>query len=155
VDILLIDGRDELCSHLAVHLREEGHKVRAILGLEASLAWLKGHCPDVIVVEQDILIRGGRSLLQVVAQHSNPPAIPSSPRQSDELELSEVLEQIERTGRLRQRIEEIVRLPPARLRIGELVIDQAKRRAIFRGQLIHLVGSPAAVCKIYFLCYNL
>jgi two-component system KDP operon response regulator KdpE len=103
-----------------------------------AIAWLDGHRPDAVIAGAGVLLRDGEGLLQAMARHDDPPALLSTPEQSEDSTLSEVVAHIEQAEGLRRQVLDVVRTTPARLCIGELVVDQAKRRAVFQGQLIPL-----------------
>jgi len=138
VDILLIDGRDEFRRVLSAHLQRSGHQVQALAEVGAALAMLETHCPDAMIVERGVLLRQGGPLLVAAARHANPPAILSAPHGPEQPELARVRERIDRVQALRRQVEQAAGTFPSRLQIRELVIDQAKRRAIFRGQALPL-----------------
>lgn len=138
MNILLIDGRDEFRRRLSAHLRRAGYQVQALSELGPALVWLESHRPDAVMVEQGVLLRQGEPLLLAVARHDHPPAILSAPRKPQESELAEVRERMDHVEEVRRQAEEAARALPTRLQIGELVIDQAKRRAIFQGRRLPL-----------------
>ncbi|MEA3346311.1 MAG: response regulator transcription factor [Chloroflexota bacterium] len=137
MNILLIDGRDEFRSHLSAHLRRAGHQVQALSEPEPAFAWLENHRPDVVMVERGVLLRQGEPLLLAVAQQETPPAILLPPQPLRESGLGEVIGRMERVEGVRRQAEEARDLT-IRLQIGELIVDQAKRRVIFRGRIIRL-----------------
>jgi len=149
VNILLIDGRDEFRRRLSAHLRRAGHQVQALSELEPALIWLESHRPDAVMVEQGVLLQQGEPLLLAMVRCENPPAILSTPRGPEESELAEVREQIDRVEGVRRQVQEAAKALPMRLQIGELVIDQAKRRAIFQGRLLPL--TPTQYRLLYCL----
>jgi DNA-binding response OmpR family regulator len=138
VNILLIDSRDEFRRLLSTHLRRAGHQVQALSELGPALVWLESHPPDAVIVEREVLLQQGEPLLLAMAQHDNPPAILSAPREPEESELAGVTERIGHVEGVRRQAQEAAGALLTRLEIGELVIDQAKRRAIFRGRRLPL-----------------
>jgi len=138
VNILIIDGRDGFRRRLSARLQRAGHQVQALSELEPALVWMESHRPDAVMVERGVLLQQGEPLLMAMARYENPPAILSAPRGPEESGLAEVRERIDRVEGVRRQAEEAARALPTRLQIRELVIDQAKRRAIFRGRLLPL-----------------
>jgi two-component system KDP operon response regulator KdpE len=138
VNILLIDGRDEFRRRLGAYLRSAGHDVQMLSAPEAALVWLESHRPDTVIAEQGVLLQEGERLLRVMVRCDRPPALLSAPQEPEESGLAEMMAQMDRVEGLRRQVGEAARAASTRLHIGELVIDQAKRRAVFQGRLIPL-----------------
>lgn len=149
MDILLIDGRDQFRTLLSAHLRRSGHRVRAFAHVGDALALLESRRPDAVMVEREALLRQGQPLVVAAAQHSDPPVIVFAPQALEGSDLAQVAERMDRVEALRQEVEQAAETLPARLQIGELVIDHAKRRAIFRRRLLPL--TPTQYRLLYCL----
>ena len=137
MEILIVNSDPAVESELRELLVQRGHRVQAALGVAEALASLERQHADLLLADCELLELNGSALFRTLGRMSHPPVIlPTSHYSPAALAVSgrvewvrDVVAQVQRL--LNQPLEDT-------LHVGDLTIDAAGKRVIFRGRPVWL-----------------
>ena len=119
-------------------LEREGYSTSVATDIASALVWLKDNRPDFLIVDREILVNEGQVLLRALQHHGDLPALFLTSATSQERSLQSEAPGLDRIERVLRRAKAAVAEEVLVIRLGELLIDVPKKRAIFRGKRLPL-----------------
>jgi DNA-binding response OmpR family regulator len=143
LNILIVNPDKVFLSALSPLLEKDGHNVSVACDMTAALQALEQSPPGLVVVERECLEREGQPFFAKLGQHDGLPIIllTSGSQTGEGVKFASVPKQheLERIEAIVARVKETA--PERRsetLRVGDLVIDLAKKQVVFGGRRIKL-----------------
>ena len=139
MNILVIDPSLPFIDTIRPLLEHEGYRTSGASDIASALVWLEENRPDSLVVDRDLLVSEGQTLLQALQRHGDLPTIFLTSTEGPRGSLESPTPELHRIEHILRRAAEVTAAVETRaIRVGELTIDLAKKRAIFRGKRLPL-----------------
>jgi len=123
-------------------------KVRRLLEQEGCLAfvadvatgteWLQSHRPDLLVVDLELLVTDGNVLLRTLQRYDTFPLVALTSATSNEQAREPGTSSLDAIRRVVRRVRDSEPRTKSIIRLGELLVDTPKRRAVFRDKRLLL-----------------
>jgi DNA-binding response OmpR family regulator len=143
VDVLIVNPDRDFLSALSPLLEKDGHNVSVACDMTAALQALEQSPPGLVVMEREYLEQEGQPFFSKLGQYDGLPIIllTSGSQAGEGVKLASVPKQheLERIGAIVARVKETTSDQRSEtLRVGDLVIDFAKKQVAFSGRRIKL-----------------
>lgn len=138
MNTLVINPDPAFADRIRSRLEREGYGTSVATDVDSALVWLKENRPDFLIVDREILVNEGLVLLRTLQQHGDLPVLFLTSAESPERALQSEPPGLNRIERVLRRVQAAVSEEALVIRLGELVIDIPKKRAIYRGKRLPL-----------------
>jgi len=137
MNILVINPDLPFVHNIRVLLEREGYRTSVANDIASALIWLEENRPDLLIIDRDLLVSEGQALLQILQRHGDLPTIFLTSAISQERALEYHVPRLDQIEHILRQAKPAVREMQI-IHVAELLVDLAKKRAIFRGKRLPL-----------------
>jgi len=163
--VLLVEDDDATRSSIALFLRGHGHDVHEAASASASISAWEAARPDVIILDLGLPDRDGLTVIRHVRREATTPILVLSAREREadkvralDAGADDYVTKPFGMVELRARVDALIRRsagpaaePTGEIRVGDLVMDVARRVVTVAGRPVHLTPREYEVLKILLM----
>ncbi|MCG2767735.1 MAG: response regulator transcription factor [Anaerolineae bacterium] len=138
MNTMVINPDPAFTDRIRSQLEREGYNTAVATDVASALVLLEDHRPDFLIVDREILVSEGQVLLRTLQQHGDLPILFLTSAKNSERALQSEAPNLDRIERVLRRVKAALAEDLPVVRLGELLIDVPKKRAVFRGKRLPL-----------------
>ena len=138
MNALVINSDSAFTDRVRSLLEREGYATWVTGDVASSLEWLEDNRPDFLIVNRELLVSEGQALLHSLQRHGDLPIVFLTSAESQERALQSEVPGLDQIEHVLRRAKAAIAEELLVVRLGELLIDIPKKRAVFRGKRLLL-----------------
>ena len=138
MNALVINVDSAFTNRVRSLLEREGYLASVAGDVTSALEWLEDNRPDLLIVNREQLVTEGQVLFRSLQRHGHLPILFLTSAESQERALQSEAPGLDQIEHILRRAKAAVEEKLPVIRLGDLLIDIPKKRAVFRGKRLPL-----------------